>query len=131
MHFDENRSIYEQIVDYVYRQVLTGVWPAGERLPSVRELAVQMEVNPNTVQRSYSQLQDRGIIYNQRGIGYFVAEGAVEQARSEKRKEFEEQELPRLFQTMVMLGITLEDLKELWQRFIAGAGDSAFQEGQS
>lgn len=122
MRFEESRSIYEQIVDYVYRQVLSGTWPPGERLPSVRELAVSVEVNPNTVQRSYSRLQDRGIIYNQRGIGYFVAEDAVEQAKNEKRREFEETELPRFFQTMVLLGITLEDLKVQWEQFLTGLG---------
>src|SRR4051794_41162898 len=72
MQFRESIAIYLQIADYICERVLLKQWKAGERIPAVRELAVQLEVNPNTVMRTFEFLQGQNIIYNQRGIGYFV-----------------------------------------------------------
>ncbi len=82
-------------------------------MPSVRELAGEIEVNPNTVVRAYAYLQDQGIIQNQRGIGYFVSDGASETTRELARRDFVSRELPRIFRTMDLLGMSLEDLKQL------------------
>ncbi len=117
MRFDEGRSIYQQIVEYVRDRILRGHWEEDARLPAVRELAVELGVNPNTVQRSYSTLQDEQLIYNRRGVGYFVASGARERSRSRRRKWFEAEVLPRVFETMDDIGYTAEELVEarrLW-----------------
>lgn len=117
MEFQQNRAIYLQITDHIGENILTGVWPEGERIPSVRELAVTVEVNPNTVMRAYTALQDRRIIYNRRGIGYFVADGAVETIRSLKRRRFIRRDLPDLFRTMAVLGISFQELEELFAEY--------------
>ena len=78
MEFQESQAIYLQIADMLCENVLSGAWKPGDRVPSIRELAESIAVNPNTVVRAYSYLQDHAIIHNQRGIGYFVAENARE-----------------------------------------------------
>src|SRR6201986_4926735 len=100
MQFRETQSIYLQIADYVCEKILLKEWPPGERIPSVRELAVQLEVNPNTVMRTYEFLQQKEIIYNQRGIGFFVAAGAVKQATQYRMEAFMEKDLPHLLRSM-------------------------------
>ena len=72
MEFDQHKPIYLQIADAICERILTGQWPEGDRIPSVRECGVSLEVNPNTVARSYDELSSEGIIHNKRGIGYFV-----------------------------------------------------------
>jgi GntR family transcriptional regulator len=113
MEFESSHSIYQQVADHVVEKILREVWKEEERIPSVRELAVELEVNPNTVNKAYAQLQDQDLIYIQRGIGYFVSPNAVSSARQIKRKEFVKNDLPSLFKTMDLLGITMEELKEL------------------
>ena len=115
MEFRQNQAIYLQIADHISERILSGTWAEGERIPSIREMSEDIAVNPNTVMRSYSYLQDLGIIYNQRGIGYFVAEGAHQKTLELKKKNFIRRELPRIFRTMDLLHITCEDLRVLQQ----------------
>ena len=86
MDFKETQAIYLQIVDLVCDHIVTGKWKAQERIPSVRELGVQLEVNPNTVMRAYDYLQAREIICNKRGVGFFVTEGASKQITESRRR---------------------------------------------
>jgi len=79
MQFKEQKPIYLQIADLLEEYIIKGEWGNSERIPALREIAVQMEVNPNTVMRTYTYLQDKGIIYNKRGIGYFTAPDARQQ----------------------------------------------------
>ena len=116
MEFRENQAIYLQIADHISERILSGSWKPGERIPSIRELAEAIEVNPNTVMRSYGYLQDLGIIYNQRGIGYFVAEDAYDKTLDLKKRNFIRRELPRIFRTMDLLHLTCDDLKRLYER---------------
>ncbi|HEY1021036.1 MAG TPA: GntR family transcriptional regulator, partial [Flavisolibacter sp.] len=88
MQFRESIAIYLQIADYICERILLKQWKAGERIPAVRELAVQLEVNPNTVMRTYEFLQGQNIIYNQRGIGYFVGPDATTNASLYRKTEF-------------------------------------------
>jgi DNA-binding transcriptional regulator YhcF (GntR family) len=83
----------------------------------VRELAMQLEVNPNTVMRTYEFLQQQNIIYNQRGIGYFVAADAIRNATQYRKTEFMENELPVLFRNMHMLGMDVEELKPRFEKY--------------
>ncbi len=110
MEFDDRQSIYLQIVDYIGEGILKGRFPEGERIPSVREMAMDTQVNPNTVMRSYAALQDRGIIHNQRGIGYFVSEGAYHRIRDEKVRDLLEQEVPRLVESLRILDIQVDEI---------------------
>lgn len=117
MEFNSSQSIYLQIADYVCERILLKEWKAEDKIPSVRELAVQLEVNPNTVMRTYDWLQQSGIIYNQRGIGFFVSNEGLQQALAAKKKEFMEKDLPVVFRNLYLLGMKWEDLKEPYQQF--------------
>ena len=110
MEFNEPRGIYLQIADQIRERVLEGDWRAGERIPSIRELAIELGVNPNTVTKSYQRLMDRGIIASRRGLGYFVSEDARERALEEMKGEFLRAELPRIVRTMRLLGIGPDEL---------------------
>ncbi len=114
MEFRENQAIYLQIADLMFENILAGVWKPGERIPSIRELAESIEVNPNTVMRTYGYMEDQGIIHNQRGIGFFLAENAYEATRELKRRSFVSRDLPQIFRTMDLLRLGLEDLKPLY-----------------
>lgn len=117
MQFRESQAIYLQIADYVCERILLKEWKPEERIPSVRELAVQLEVNPNTVMRTYEFLQQQEIICNQRGIGYFVAAGAVKNALQYRRNEFLEKDLPQVFRNMYLLGMDPDELKPRFEKY--------------
>lgn len=117
MQFRESRAIYLQIADYICERILLKQWKAGERIPAVRELAVQLEVNPNTVMRTYEFLQGQNIIYNQRGIGYFVGQDAITIAAQYRKTEFIEKELPNIFRDIYMLGMNIDELKPQYEKF--------------
>ena len=112
MEFNEPRGIYLQIADQIRDRILQGEWEAGERIPSIRELAVELGVNPNTVTRSYQELLAWGVVVNQRGRGYFVTERATERALGTMHEEFMRDELPRLVRAMQTLDIGIEELGE-------------------
>jgi len=115
MEFRQNQAIYLQIADHISERILSGTWKEGERVPSIREMSEAIEVNPNTVMRSYGYLQDLDIIYNRRGIGYFVAKDAYSKTLERKKRSFIRRELPRIFRTMDLLHLTCEDLKVLYE----------------
>ena len=113
MDFRPRNPIYLQVADYVCEKVLTGAWRDGEKLPAVKDLSVITTVNPNTVIRSLGYLVDHGILTTQRGVGYFLTGTARENTLALKRRQFTEVELPRLFATMELLGLKLDDLERL------------------
>lgn len=110
MEFRKQKPIYLQIADRLMEQILQGEPAEDDRMPSVRDVAVNMGVNPNTVMRTFEQLQSEEIIYNRRGVGYFVSPDAKKRILAEQRREFLEEELPLIKQKMQMLGITFEDV---------------------
>ncbi len=116
MNFKDNKSIYLQIVDRVCAQILSGEYAEQERLPSVREYAAKVEVNANTVMRSYDYLQSREVIFNRRGIGYFVSEGARHNILTSMRTEFLEGELYDFFKKIDRLEIPISDIVELYNK---------------
>lgn len=89
-------------------RILSGEWAEGERVVSVREMAASVGVNPNTVMRSYERLEADGIIFNRRGIGFFVSEGAKEHIRQLERQKFMDEELPKLRERLQLLGLTID-----------------------
>ena len=110
MEFSDPKGIYQQIADRVQELILQGIWVAGDQIPSVREMAVELGVNPNTVARSYQALVERRILANQRGRGFFVTEKAVSNIVQTLRKEFLDKDLPKIIKTMRLLGIGPEDI---------------------
>jgi DNA-binding transcriptional regulator YhcF (GntR family) len=117
MQFRETQPIYLQIADYVCEKILLRQWAAGERIPSVRELAVTLEVNPNTVMRTYEFLQGREIIVNQRGVGLFVSDTAHQSALNYRKDEFIEKELPFVFRNLVLLQTSPSELEPLFHKY--------------
>jgi GntR family transcriptional regulator len=117
VEFPDSRAIYLQIADLVCENVLGGRWKEGDRVPSIRELSALIEVNPNTVVRSYALLQAQRIIHNQRGIGYFVTAGAHGRAVELKRENFVQRQLPPVFRTMELLGLGFEELRTLHEEY--------------
>lgn len=108
MNFSDDKPIWRQIYELIAMRVLSTEWSEGSRIVSVRELASEVGVNPNTVMRSYENLERDGIIFNRRGIGFFVSEGAVEHIRNLERQKFMEEELPKLQERLSLLGLALE-----------------------
>ena len=110
MEFNSNKSIYLQICDAICEQILSGTLRPDERIPSVREYGAEIGVNPNTIMRSYEKLTADGIIYNKRGIGYFISPDAPGTVLEAQRKDFIENELPQILKRMKLLGIDLSEL---------------------
>lgn len=117
MNFKESRPIYLQIAERIMDEILQNVYEESDRIPSVREYAAEVEVNANTVARSFDYLQTREIIFNKRGIGYFVANGAKDTIRTLRKKEFVEESLPELFRKMALLDISIDDVNTLYKRY--------------
>ena len=105
MDFDNNKPIYLQIGEGICERVLSGDLRAEDRIPSVREFGADIGVNPNTVMRTYERLTADGIIYNKRGIGYFISPEAREIILENEKKNFLENELPAIRRRMRLLGI--------------------------
>jgi DNA-binding transcriptional regulator YhcF (GntR family) len=116
MEFSQPKGIYLQIADQMRDRILQREWAEGERIPSIRELAVMLGVNPNTVTKSYQALTDRNIIENQRGLGYFVAADAKRTILREMKNEFIDEELPRVFRTMRLLDMPIDELTAHYAR---------------
>ena len=118
MEFKEPQAIYLQIAEYVCEKILLENWKADEKIPSVRELAVELEVNPNTAMRSYEFLQNREIIYNKRGIGFFVSVNAKEKVSAFRKQQFLETELPVFLKNMNILNISIQEIEKYYTEFI-------------
>lgn len=116
MQFDNHKSIYLQLVDLLCEHILTGKWPPGEKIPSVREMGTLVQVNPNTVLRAYDFVQQKGIVFNKRGIGYFVEDKAIDLILELRREEFFESMVPQFFKTMKLLRVTPEELMEQYTK---------------
>lgn len=114
MIFSNDKPIYIQMADRLCDEILSGVYQDDDRIPSVREYAVLLEVNTNTAVKTYEQLAREEVIYNKRGLGYFVTPGAKKQILKVRKQEFMKEKLPELFRQMQLLGITLEDVKDVY-----------------
>lgn len=114
MEYSSTQPIYLQIVNWVLEQILSENWKAGEKVMSVRELAVHFEVNANTVMRSYDYLQNNRILMNKRGIGFFVAENAVEIIKTLRKKQFMEEEVPVFLKHLRLLDIDIQEIINLY-----------------
>lgn len=116
MEFKENQAIYLQIADYICESILLKKWKGGERIPSVREIAVDLEVNPNTAMRTFAYLQEKGIIYNKRGIGFFICEDGYDKTMETKKQAFLKEEMPEFIRKMKLLEITPDEISKHYQQ---------------
>ena len=114
MTFNNDKAIYIQMADRLCDYILAGTYSDDDRVPSVREYAVSLEVNTNTAVKAYDQLARDGIIYNRRGLGYFVTPGARDSIMQARRKAFLDTTLPSLFRDMRLLGIGIDDIVKEW-----------------
>lgn len=112
IEFSENKPIYLQIADQIGDRILRGELKEEDRIPSVREYGADVGVNPNTVMRSYDLLTDEGVLFNKRGIGYFIAPDARKKVLEDRRKSFLEEDLPQIKQRMALLGLDCSIFKE-------------------
>ncbi len=106
------RPLYLQVKDSLRRMMLTGLLPPGEKLPSVRSLATQLAINPNTIQRAYSELETEGYVYSVSGRGSFVAE--TDNGQAQRIRELTEKLKP-LLEELKALGYTRQSLEALWE----------------
>lgn len=120
MDFKPNYPIYLQVADFICEKVLTGIWNNGDKLPAVKDLAVMTSVNPNTVIKALTHLVDHDILTTQRGIGYFLTDDARTKTLVLKRGQFIDQELPQVFASMKLLGLSIEELQDIHQRVMGG-----------
>lgn len=113
--FKQDRAIYLQIAERICEEVLAGKYNNDDRIPSVRELAVLLEVNTNTVVKTYDLLQQWEIIYTKRGLGYFVTENALQKIKQSRGEKFMNENLPEIFKQMDLLEIPIEIITQKWE----------------
>jgi len=114
MIYQNERAIYVKIADRVCDDILSGKYQEDERVPSIRELAAEYEVNTNTVLRTFDILQRDEIIYQRRGIGVFVSSGARHKIRIARKREFRQHELPEFLRRLRLLDMTIDDVVKAW-----------------
>lgn len=114
MKFDNNQPIYRQIADYILNTVITeGPFNENGRIPSIRKLSKELEVNPNTTLRAYNYLEELGLISKKRGIGYFLNDEAVDQAKALERWKFVNEEIPRIAKQLDLIGMEVKEFSGL------------------
>ncbi|BDR60526.1 GntR family transcriptional regulator [Lactobacillus xylocopicola] len=116
MEFKDNIPIYLQIKQYLYRQIITGKLQPGKKIPSVRDLAVQLTVNVNTVQRALQQMNVEGILYTKRGEGNFVTSDTDLLAQT--KQKLINSELAKFVQSMKELGVESDQVSTILQEYI-------------
>lgn len=119
MEFREKQAIYLQIAEYVFEEILLKKWQDGDKILSIRDLAIALEVNPNTVQRTYDFLSQQGIIANRRGMGFFVEPEAEAKIIAFRREQFLKNELPNFFRNLYLLKIDIATLPPQYEQFIS------------
>ena len=118
MNFKDNKAIYLQIADTIGDRIIAGALLPEGKVPSVRELAAEIEVNANTVARTYDHLQQRGIIYTKRGLGYFVTPDAKEEIVRMRREQLMQGEMDYFLGQLKAVGITANELKDMYQEYL-------------
>lgn len=114
MKSDKKLPIYLQIVNYIKGGIISKKYGVGEKLPSVRELSKELKVNPNTIQRSYGELEMEGLVYTKRGMGTFVIED--EKIIEREREKLAEESVYEFLDSMEVLGVTHKEIVKLIQK---------------
>lgn len=108
--FNKDRPIYLQISDRICDEILSGAYADDQRIPSVRDYATLMQVNINTVMKTYEELSRAGIIYQRRGMGYFVTAGAGSAIQRKRKDDFMHKTLAEMFRQMRLLDISIDEV---------------------
>lgn len=116
MRFSDDRPIFAQIAELFADDIVAGRIPPGARLPSARDIAASLEVNPNTAARALQALAESGVARAERGTGYYVLDDGAKTARDMKRARFLGEDVPRLFRSMEDLGVSFGEIESLWKR---------------
>ena len=114
--WDDNQPIYWQLREHTVSAILDGTLKEGEPLPSVRQVAVDFQINPLTVSKAYQSLADDELVKKQRGVGMFVVEGARDRLMQSEREHFLAEEWPRIAKRIQKLGLDREELLESVQQ---------------
>jgi DNA-binding transcriptional regulator YhcF (GntR family) len=114
MKFVDNVPIYIQIMNYIKRKIITEELKRGDKLPSVRELAESINVNPNTVQRAYQELEREGVAYSQRGLGRYITED--EEKIKLLRSEMADEIIKTFIDGMCKLGYSSEEMFHILEK---------------
>lgn len=117
--FNSDRAIFLQMADRLCDEILTGTYQEGDRVPSVRDYAISLQVNTNTAVKTYEYLGREGVIFNKRGMGYFVSPGAKDKIKEERKADFLRRTLPELFRSMGMLGISIDEVVSRHKEYFA------------
>ena len=125
LDYKDRRPIYEQVAEKLEELMLLGVLGENEPLPSVRSLAMELSINPNTIQRAYAELERQGYIYTVKGKGSFVAENSV---MKEKRKKDLLIQVSEVIDEAIRLGISGEEIKNMVEiQYQAAEGEGGDQ----
>ena len=122
--FNPQVVIYAQIEQRIKEKILSGEYPAGTQIPSVRQLAAELETNANTIFRAYENLQSEGLIYPRKGLGLFVSDTAEMLLRNEAYRELTEERLPELLAQLKVLNMDISEVVRRhadWMRRQGGA----------
>ena len=122
--FNKDRPIYLQISDRICDEILSGAYADDQRIPSVRDYATLMQVNINTVMKTYEELSRSGIIYQRRGMGYFVTAGAGSAIQRQRKDDFMHKTLAEMFRQMRLLDISIDEVVSAFR-----ASEEGKQEG--
>jgi GntR family transcriptional regulator len=120
MDFNDNKAIYLQIAGMIYEKILSGEWKPLERIPAVRELSVTLEVNPNTVMRTYQLLEGMNVINLKRGTGFYLNEGAYDIVFATMKDDFLKNQLPVMFRSTSLLRISPGEIKKMYEDYLNG-----------
>lgn len=115
---DNDRPIYLQLMERIQQDIIAGVYKAGDKLPSVRDLALDAAVNPNTMQKALSELERSGLVYSQRTSGRFITEN--ETMLKNMKLELASEHIHQLLEKMELLGFKDEEILELIQKALKG-----------
>lgn len=116
LKFEEERPIFIQIAEGIEDGILSGAFPEGSQIPSITEFSVNYQINPATALKGINLLVETGIIFKRRGVGMFVAEGAVHALRSKRKEEFYERYVKSLVEEARRLTLTRQDITGMIER---------------
>ncbi len=121
---DKSKPIYLQIADRICDEVTAGTLRPEGRIPSVREYAGIMQVNFNTVMRSFEYLSSKGVIFNKRGVGYFITPDALEHIARLRQKTFFDDELRYFFERLRTIGVSTDRLHQLYSNYYSNTNQT-------
>ena len=118
MIYHSDKALFVKIAERLCDDILADRYREGDRVPSVRELAAEYEVNANTALRAFEVLQRDDILQQQRGVGMQVARGAKRKILNARKKEFLEHEMPDFLRRLQLVGLTIDDVSQAWQQYL-------------